>query len=157
MARWDATEPPTGPADPASRAPVAPAAARVSRRAVLGAGAAALAAVPFSARARAVVPRAGERDGHRGHGHPAPPVRSFGPVTLYAPPPGRPAPGTLYARAVRLGAGPGRRPGDRHDGERPRPLLATFEQYVTTARSSRSSAATTTGTPGTSRAAFTTP
>ena len=45
-------------------------------------------------------------------------------MVLYAPPNDRPAPGTLYARAVRLSHLRG------HDTDAPRTLLATFEQYV---------------------------
>lgn len=102
----------------------------VSRRALLTAGAA-LAVVPLGAgtaaaatgtttTGRATTPAVAA----------ASPDAPFGPVTLYAPPADRPAPGTLYARAVRLhrpshGNGAGR-------AARPRPILATFEQYVDT-------------------------
>jgi hypothetical protein len=89
-----------------------------SRRAFLKGGAATLAAVPFGLAGTASA--AGARPA-AGSAHCLAP---FGPVTLYTPPADRPAPGTLYARAVRLRAAP-----HRHR-QAARPLLATFEQYV---------------------------
>ncbi|MBO0813044.1 MAG: hypothetical protein J2P23_13495 [Microlunatus sp.] len=88
--------------------------AYLSRRTLLGAGtslAAGLSMGALSDRASAAEPG----------------LEPFGPVTLYQPPADRPAPGTLYGRAVRLAAAPGVLQGDR-----PRTLLATFEQYVDT-------------------------
>ncbi|NAZ81313.1 exo-alpha-sialidase [Kineococcus sp. R8] len=86
-----------------------------SRRAFLAGGVGALAAAPLGLAAGSPA-SAAPRGGGAG-------TAPFGPVTLYAPPADRPAPGTLYARAVRLSPRRGR-------GSAPRTLLATFEQYV---------------------------
>lgn len=99
--------------------------AHLSRRALLGAGTSMAAAISLAAMAdRATAAEPGQPSSARPH-DPAP--QPFGPVTLYQPPADRPAPGTLYARAVRLSAAPG-----SHQEDQPRILLATFEQYVDT-------------------------
>ncbi len=107
-----------------------------SRRTVLSGGAATLAGVPLALAAGAApaAARPAEHDPDR--------LSPFGPVTLYAPPPDRPAPGTLYARAVQLTHRPAGHPDQqapeaqpdrhgRHGGTECGPvMLATFEQYV---------------------------
>lgn len=95
---------------------------QMSRRALLGASTAALAGIPIASAAGAAI---AAEPGGPNRGQPRIPEHPFGPVTLYQPPADRPAPGTLYARAVRL-----RRV--EHPTVGPRTLLATFEQYVKT-------------------------
>lgn len=98
----------------------------LSRRALIGAGTSMAAAISLGAMSgRATAAEPGQVPGDTRGDYPAP--EPFGPVTLYQPPADRPAPGTLYARALRLAPASGWR-----REYRPRTLLATFEQYVDT-------------------------